>query len=148
MENNKEQPNNLESVVTNPAQLEQAMVEKALAEDPSGTPGDKAAAFFQKSAAELEVLVNHLSLRALRRMVMFVSTHPFTDKQYNIRKDSVEGKAAYRFDEMIWHKTIMQLQFEQQKALEAMEQGKKEHTLQLTKGAEETAPVEPSKGEE
>lgn len=116
-----------------PADLETGMVEKALAEDPSGTAADKAAAFFQKSAADLQIHLNGMSLREIKRMVMNVATYPYLDRAYTVKRGSIEEKASYRFNEMVWQKTIMQLQFEQEKALKAMEE-QKELNLSLTKG--------------
>ena len=120
--------------VVSPAILEEKMVEKALNEDPSGTPADKAAAFFQKSAAELQGLINGMSLRELKRMVMHVSTYPFLGKEYKVKPGTIEYKATYRFSEMMWHKTIMQLQFEQEKAVKEMEQDKNSNNESLKKG--------------
>lgn len=114
----------LETTTIAPEVLEQKMVEQELAADPSGLPYDKAAAFFQKSAIDLEILLNNMSLRALKRMIMNVATYPYLDRNYTVKKGSNEEKASYRFNEMIWQKTIMQLQFEQEKALKAMEDEK------------------------
>lgn len=115
-----------------PAELEKAMVEKAL-QDPAGLPADKAAAFFMKSAQELSRLIKDMSLRELKRMVMNVAAYPYVDMKVP-KKGSLEERATYFFNEMIWHKTIMQLQFEQEKALEAMEQEKDKETHSLIKG--------------
>jgi len=118
-----------------PAELETKMVEKALAEDPSGTPADKAAAFFQRSAEDLQKLIQAMSRRGLERMIMNVATYPFLDREYTVKKDSIEFKASYRFNEMMWHKTIMQLQAEQEKAQKAIDENKTEElNLPLTKG--------------
>lgn len=125
-----------------PAVLEQAMVDKALAEDPSGTPADKAAAFFQKSAADLEILLSQMSLRACKRMILNVATYPFLDRSYEVKLNSPEAKASYRFNEMVWHKTIMQLQFEQEKAQQAIDEGKANEQLTLKKGEEENGTTE------
>lgn len=119
-----------------PELVEQVMVDKALKEDPTGTPGDKAAAFFQRSVVELKSLLEDMSLREIKRMILNVATYPFLDRNYEVKKGSIEAKASYRFNEMVWQKTIMQLQFEQEKAQKAMDEGKdKEQTnLTLTKG--------------
>jgi hypothetical protein len=134
MDSNQDQT--LESVTVDPNQLEQAMVEKALAEDPSGTPADKAAAFFQRSAHDLVILLDQMSLRAIKRMVMNVATYPYLDRDYTVKRGSVEDKASYRFNEMVWQKTIMQLQYEQEKVLKAEAEGKlnEESNLTLNKG--------------
>src|SRR5271165_5299706 len=107
-----------------PDQLEQAMVDKALAEDPSGLPQDKAAAFFKRGAAELVILLNDMSLREMKRMIMNVATYPHLDRNYEIKRDSIEFKASYRFNEMVWQKTIMQLSVEADKVEKAMQEEK------------------------
>lgn len=124
--------------VVDPTVLEEKMVEKALAEDPTGTPADKAAAFFQRSAVELQQQINNMSLRSLKRMIMNVATYPYLDREYTVKKDSIESKASYRFNEMVWYKTIMQLQFEQEKAQKAIDEGKdkEQENLTLKKGEE------------
>ncbi len=123
-----------EAQAVNPATLEEKMVEKALAEDPSGTPADKAAAFFQKSVMDLKVHIDQMSLRALRRMILYQATYPFLGKEYTLKKGSPEFKAAYRFNEMITQKVLMQLQYEHEKAMKAMEDGKTDNQLTLNKG--------------
>ena len=115
-----------------PEAVEGVMVEKALAEDPTGTSADKAAAFFQRSAHDLKILLDKMSLREMKRMIMNVSTYPYLDRNYEVKSGSVEAKASYRFNEIMWQKTIMQLQFEQEKALKAMEEGKDKETGNLT----------------
>jgi len=117
-----------------PQAIEEKMVEKALNEDPSGTPADKAAAFFQRSAIDLQKMLDNMSLRAIKRMVMNVSTYPYLNRQYEVKKESIEFKASYRFNEMVWHKTIMQLQFESEKAEKALQEGKDNEKLSLQKG--------------
>lgn len=109
--------------VVSPETVEQVMVEKALAEDPTGQPADKAAAFFKKSAQELNRLLSDMSLRECKRMIMNVAAYPFVDMR-PVKKGSNEEKASYFFNEMIMHKTIMQLQYEQEKAIKAMEEEK------------------------
>lgn len=128
--------------LVDPALVEQKMVEKALAEDPSGTPADKAAAFFQKSVVDLKAHIDQMSLRALRRMVLYQATYPFLGKEYTLKNGSPEYKAAYRFNEMITQKVLMQLQYEHEKAVKAMEDGKVESNNQLTlnKGETENGP--------
>lgn len=116
-----------------PAELEAGMIEKAIQEDPTGSAGDKAAAFFQRSAVDLNMLLNGMSLRAIKRMVMNVATYPYLDRNYEIKRDSVEAKASYRFNEMVWQKTIMQLEFEQEKAMKALAE-ENTNTLSLEKG--------------
>lgn len=124
--------------VINPALAEEKMVEKALAEDPSGTPADKAAAFFQKSVGDLKHHIDQMSLRALKRMVLYQATYPFLGKEYTLKKGSAEFKAAYRFNEMITQKVLMQLQYEHEKAMKAMEDGKvQDNQLTLNKGETE-----------
>jgi hypothetical protein len=124
----------LEQVV-NPASLEEKMVEKALAEDPTGTPADKAAAFFQRSVGDLKVHIDRMSLRGLKRMILYQATYPFLGKEYKLKVGSPEYKAAYRFNEMITQKVLMQLQFEHEKAMKAMEDGKvSDNQLTLNKG--------------
>jgi ribosomal protein S6 len=127
--------NTEELPIVSPAELESKMVEKALTEDPTGTPADKAAAFFQRSVEDLEKLIDNMSHRALKRMILNVATYPFLDREYTVKKDSTEFKASYRFNEMVWHKTIMQLQAEQEKAQKAIDENKTEDlNLPLTKG--------------
>src|SRR5271165_2825262 len=120
------------------------MVEKALTEtptsslvDPAGNPADKAAAFFKKSAAELELLLRDMSLRAMKRMILNVATYPYLDRDYTVKRGSTEEKASYRFNEMMWQKTIMQLHFEQEKAMKAMAEGKDKEQLTLNKGEQD-----------
>lgn len=122
----------------NPASLEEKMVEKALAEDPTGTPADKAAAFFQRSVDDLKIHIEPMSKRALKRMILYQATFPFLGKEYTLKKGSPEYKAAYRFNEMITQKVLMQLQFEHEKAMKAMEDGKSESNNQLTLNKGET----------
>jgi hypothetical protein len=117
-----------------PSEVEQKMVEKELSADPSGTPADKAAAFFQMSALKLKSLIDNMSLRELKRMVMNVGTYPYLDRNYEVKKGSVEEKATYCFNEMVWQKTIMQLQFEQEKAEKALAEGKDKEAHSLKKG--------------
>lgn len=130
---------NLEQATVSPEALEKGMVAKELAEDPTGTPADKAAAFFQRSAIDLNVLLNQMSLRALKRMVLNVATYPYLERDYTVKKGSTEEKASYRFNEMVWQKTLMQLQFEQEKALKAIEEGKDKEAHTLQKGENENA---------
>jgi hypothetical protein len=116
-----------------PEALEQKMLENAAEADPTGTAADKAAAFFKKSAAELANLVPNMSKRALERMIMHVATYPLLGKEYIVKIGSIEHKAAYRFNEMVMQKTIMQLQFEADKAQKAIDEGKDKEQLSLTK---------------
>ncbi len=121
-----------------PAAIEDAMVQKALAEDPTGTPADKAAAFFQKSVMDLKIHIDQMSLRSLKRMILYQATYPFLGKEYTLKKGSPEFKAAYRFNEMITQKVLMQLQYEHEKAMKAMEDGKADLNNQLTLNKGET----------
>lgn len=134
MSDDQQQTEELQHV--NPASVEEVMVEKALAEDPTGTPADKAAAFFQRSVDDLKVHVDRMSMRALKRMILYQATYPFLGKEYKLKVGSPEYKAAYRFNEMITQKVLMQLQFEHEKAVKAMEDGKvnSENQLTLNKG--------------
>lgn len=133
--------------VINPTLVEEKMVEKALAEDPSGTPADKAAAFFQRSVEDLKVHLELMSKRALKRMILYQATYPFLGKEYTLKKESPEFKAAYRFNEMITQKVLMQLQYEHEKAMKAMEDGNvQDNQLTLNKGETENG-TEQSKNE-
>ena len=129
--------------IVDPASLEEKMVEKALAEDPTGTPADKAAAFFQRSVGDLKVHIDRMSMRALKRMILYQATYPFLGKEYKLKVGSPEYKAAYRFNEMITQKVLMQLQFEHEKAMKVMEDGKvSDNQLTLNKGESDNATKE------
>lgn len=103
-------------------QLDQAI--EALPES-NHSPADIAAAFFTMNQTKLVRSLNALSLRALRRMVLNVAAYP-TKGQYNPR-DENERTAAYLFHEMMFNKSIMQLQVEAEKIEKAnLEQTNKE----------------------
>lgn len=122
-----------EVVVIPPEAVEQQMVEKALAEDPTGLPVDKAAAFFGKHVEVLEHLLNGMSNRAMKRMIMHTATKNL-NKDYTLKKGTDEERAAYHFEEVVFTRMIMQLHVEAEKAAKAQELENEQKQLSLIKG--------------
>lgn len=83
------------------------------------TPADAAAAFFGMQKTKLAMLLENMSAKQMRRILMNACSFPFVDKQYTPRTDE-ERSAAYLVGEMLTNRMIMQLQYEMQLAEEAV----------------------------
>lgn len=98
-------------------------IEKLQTEDSTTTvavqdthkPEDVAAAFFKLNSNKLELLLDKLSAKQLRRVIFNACAYPFVDVKYNPRTDE-ERQTAYVVHEMMLNKTIMQLSYEMQLA--------------------------------
>lgn len=124
----------LEQPKVDPAKFEAALLQNELSKD-IGSPADLAAAFFDKHLFALKTRVNMLSLRQLKRVMMSVASYPFAKVEYEPRS-GIEKEVAYHFDQLIHTKAIMQLEFEREKVLKAMEDEEKNKT-ELSKGDNE-----------
>lgn len=95
-------------------QLEQQLAEAAKNPD-LHSPADIAAAFFMMQGPKLARNLEKMSVKQLRRMIMYVASFPLNDKTFKPKTDK-EASAAYTFNEMTFNRAIMQLQAEYDKA--------------------------------
>lgn len=93
---------------------------KQAAQAADHAPEDIAAAFFQMQYPKFQSIVERLSFRALKRLIVTCAAYPLVPREYKVRNDE-EKQALYLFSEMVQNKMIMQLAFEQQKVSNAME---------------------------
>lgn len=89
------------------------------------SPADTAAVFFKRYQKELVARLQTMSLRQVKRVIMAVGSHPFNGAYSP--KDKNEERVAYLFNEMVYNKTIMILDFEKQR----IETTKKEELEQI-----------------
>lgn len=90
-----------------------------------GNPEDLAAAFFMKEKPRLKFLLKNLSAKQLRRVIMYVASHPLTDPG-DMPRTKDEKDAAYIFSEMSLNKSVLVLSAEMQKAEQALKKQEQE----------------------
>lgn len=90
-------------------------------------PADIAAAFFMRQEPKFIQLVNQLSNRGLRRLIMHLALGELANREYPL-KDETEKSASYIGNELIFNRVIMQLTAEMQ----AVEEAQKENPNLLT----------------
>jgi hypothetical protein len=100
------------------AELSPAEIESRLVEQQGKTPADMAAIFFKMHQPRLNMIINQLSAKQLRRVIFNATSYPFVSREYAPR-DENEKAAAFLMSEMMLNKAIMQLQFEMEKAEKA-----------------------------
>lgn len=99
-------------------------------------PADAAAVFFSREKPLLVSLLNGMSVKQIRRFVVHVASYPLLGPG-DILQSEEEKRAAYLFGQMVWNKSIMQLQLEMEKHEAAMKQQQElENNKQATDVAE------------
>ena len=92
--------------------------EALVQQDMTHKPEDIAAAFFMRQEPKFIQLVDKLSLRAAKRLIMHLALGPLANKDYKLNTDE-EKSAAYIGNELIFNRVIMQLSEEMRVADEA-----------------------------
>ena len=119
----------LDEALASPENLEKALVAKEQETELQHTPADVAALYFKRHLPVLKELARDLSAKQMRRVFMNVATFPLLGDKYKPQSE-LEKKACHFFNEMVTERIIMQLQVEQEKVLNAMEQKQTEQQAQ------------------
>lgn len=100
-----------------PEAVEELKEQLEVKEEVQHSPADAAAAFFRLEEPRFKLLLEQMSAKQIRRFVMYVGAFPLTDR-YKLQND-LEKRAAYLFGQMVFNKSIMQLQFEMERVEQA-----------------------------
>ena len=78
-----------------------------IVEEQKPAPEDMAAAFFRMQKPRLLMLIEKLSAKQMRRILVNACSYPFVDRAYE-PKNETERAVAFLANEMVVNKTIMQ----------------------------------------